>query len=84
MTAKFCKDCKHCAGNAAEDPPCNAPQNMIQNVNKARYLVTGEAQPVQVIRRGGSCSALRQDRGPDTNALTCGPTGAWFEQKESA
>ena len=79
----FCKDCKH-VGAAPEDadPPCNAPQNFVENVNNAKYLVTGVEQPVRVVRRGSSCSALRMTRSPEIDALCCGPDGKWFEARE--
>lgn len=84
MSAKFCKDCKHVGGEASLefDPPCNAPQNFVENVNQAKYLVTGIAQPVKKIRRGASCSALRMKRTPEIDATTCGPEGKWFEPQQ--
>lgn len=86
MTEKFCCDCQHCGGIPSEvfDPPCNAPQNFVENVNQAKYLVTGIQQPVARIRRGGSCSALRQKRSPEIDATVCGPDGAWFEIRKAA
>ena len=78
----FCKDCKHIGGAPDTDPPCNAPANFVQNVNQAKYLVTGEEQEVRVIRRGSSCSALRMQRSPEIDATVCGPEGKWFERKE--
>ena len=77
----FCRDCKHCGGDVETDPPCNAPENMVENVNQAKYLVTGIEQPVKRIRRGTSCSALRQQRTPEIDATICGPAGAWFERR---
>ncbi|MDP3952645.1 hypothetical protein [Microbacterium sp.] len=84
MIDKFCKDCKHVGGVPSEevDPPCNAPQNFVENVNQAKYLVTGIAQPIKKIRRGASCSALRMKRTPEIDATTCGPDGKWFAPKE--
>lgn len=80
---KFCKDCKHVGGvpSDTEDPPCNAPLNFVENVNQAKYLVTGIEQPVKTIRRGASCSALRQVRPPEIIAVVCGPDGKWFEPR---
>lgn len=83
MSESFCKDCRHVGGepSAEIDPPCNAPQNFVENVHQAKYLVTGIPQPVKTIRRGASCSALRQSRSPEIDATVCGPDGKWFEGK---
>ena len=86
MADKFCKDCKHVGGvpTAEFDPPCNAPQNIINNRDQAKYLVTGIEQPIRTMRRGNSCSALRLRRDEAMETLTCAPEGKWFEAKESA
>lgn len=81
---RFCRDCRHIGGLPDTDPPCNAPQNFVQYVAQAKYLVTGIEQPVRTISRGASCSALRQQRTPEIDATTCGPDGKWFEQREPA
>jgi hypothetical protein len=84
MSDLFCKDCRHVGGVPSEefDPPCNAPQNFVENVHRAKYLVTGIEQPTKTIRRGASCSALRQQRTPEIEAVVCGPDGKWFELKQ--
>ena len=81
----FCKDCKHVGSEPSEtnDPPCNAPQNFVQNVARAKYLVTGIEQPVKKIRLGASCTVCRQyDEHPNLKVEMCGVEGKWFEVKE--
>ena len=79
MTDRFCKDCKHSRGE--EDLVCDHPNNRVEFVNRASYLVTGIEQPIRKAMRGGNCEALRMARDPVTEATTCGPEGKWWEAK---
>lgn len=80
---KFCRDCKHSRGEGMR-MTCDAPQNSVDHVDLAAYLVTGIEQPVIKAMRGVNCAALRQPRDQKIEALTCGPSGKWFEEKGSA
>lgn len=83
--SRFCKDCKH-AKDAPDGNPyrmtCDAPQNSVQTVDDAKYLVSGIKQPTVIAIRGMTCSALRLNRGPAVNETVCGPDGNWFEVKK--
>lgn len=81
MTERFCKDCKHGKGEL-QSMACDSPNNVIEVVDTAKYLVTGEPQPVIRAIRGASCTALRVQRTPEIDATCCGPDGKWFEPKE--
>ena len=80
---KFCKDCKHSLPSPDENPynmKCGAPDNFIDNVDQAKFLVSGIEQPIVKAQRGASCTALRIDR--PAGVITCGSQAAWFEPKE--
>jgi hypothetical protein len=84
---RFCRDCKHYREDGRgrpEDPICEAPQNYVEHVDHAKFLVTGIEQPTRKAMRGGNCASLRGDRGPEVNATICGPKGKWFELRSAA
>lgn len=83
MTDKFCRDCKHSRGDGVK-MTCDSPHNAVPHVSQEKYLVTGIPQPTIMATRGATCTALRMKREPAIEALTCGPSGNWYEPKESA
>ena len=80
--AVFCRDCKHLITDEGQEFRCGHPNNTVETVDEAKYLVTGIEQPVTKALRGATCKALRLRRAPDM--LVCGPDGDWFELKSEA
>jgi hypothetical protein len=77
---RFCRDCRNSRGEGVR-MTCDAPANSVAHKDEAKYLVTGEAQPLVMAQRGANCVALRMRRPPEIEATVCGPSGAWFEEK---
>lgn len=80
MDTVFCRDCKHSRGEGVK-MTCDSPSNSVAHKDEAKYLVTGEPQPLVMAMRGASCAALRTRRSPEIEATVCGPDGNWFEAK---
>ena len=76
---KFCKDCKWSSDITGMSLDCTHPNNFVDYVNQATYLVTGVEQPIRRAKRGADCTALRQLRDPETDKTVCGPDGKWWE-----
>ena len=84
---KFCTDCKHMRPAPDGNPyrvTCASPLNSVPTIAEEKYLVSGIEQPMILAMRGASCTALRMRRDAETQKLTCGPDGNWFEEKEEA
>ncbi len=79
---KFCRDCRHARFKTGAKPTCESPDNEVRHVRYEVYLVTGVMPEPVLAMRGASCAALRIDRGPEINVLTCGPEGKWWQAKE--
>lgn len=82
--SKFCKDCKHSIPLSPDNPfdiKCCSPHNLIDNVDQAKFLVSGIEQPIIKAQRGSSCHALRVQR--PVEVITCGPEGLWFIAKDA-
>jgi len=62
---------------------CDAPANSVAHKDEAKYLVTGEAQPLVMAKRGANCVALRMRRPPEIEATVCGHEGKWFEERKA-
>jgi hypothetical protein len=86
---KFCKECDYSYFLKGEPQTpaymrCRAPQNLVEHIDTASFLVSGERQPTKQIVRGANCHALREERPPQIEALVCGPSGKWFKPKSPA
>ena len=81
---RFCRDCRHVRLSEGKKFTCASPRNFVVHVPREIFLVTGVMPNTIRVPRAGTCAALRVDRGPDMNAVTCGPEGKWWEAKESA
>lgn len=79
-TEQFCRDCKWSRGDTVK-MVCDSPNNSVAHKDEAKWLVTGEAQPMVHALRGANCVALRMRRTPEIDATVCGPDGKWFEAK---
>lgn len=75
---RFCKDCRHSRGES-DALECESPQNGIDSVDHALFLVTGIPQLVVRAKRSKMCRVLRSAWPKDIMPTICGPEGKWFE-----